>query len=94
MVEEDTYCIDILTQVSAMTRALQSLSLNLLDADGAPAGWWFTIVGVGLTAGWLYVAHRLRRERTVPAAMRLFHYSTIYLALVFVAAAVDAVLIV
>lgn len=31
MVEEDEYCIDILTQVSAATRALQSFSLNLLD---------------------------------------------------------------
>ncbi|MDV7999885.1 metal-sensitive transcriptional regulator [Rhodococcus sp. IEGM 1408] len=31
MVEEDKYCIDILTQVAAMTRALQSLSLNLLE---------------------------------------------------------------
>lgn len=31
MVEEDKYCIDILTQVSAMTRALQALSLNLLE---------------------------------------------------------------
>jgi DNA-binding FrmR family transcriptional regulator len=31
MVEEDTYCIDILTQVSAMTKALQSVALGLLD---------------------------------------------------------------
>jgi DNA-binding FrmR family transcriptional regulator len=31
MVEEDKYCIDILTQVSAMTRALQSVSLSLLS---------------------------------------------------------------
>jgi DNA-binding FrmR family transcriptional regulator len=31
MVEEEQYCIDILTQVSAVTRALQSLSLALLD---------------------------------------------------------------
>ena len=31
MVEEDQYCIDILTQVSAMTKALQSVSLGLLD---------------------------------------------------------------
>jgi DNA-binding FrmR family transcriptional regulator len=31
MVEEDKYCIDVLTQVSAVTRALQSLSLSLLD---------------------------------------------------------------
>ena len=31
MVDEDRYCIDILTQVSAMTKALQSVALGLLD---------------------------------------------------------------
>jgi DNA-binding FrmR family transcriptional regulator len=31
MVEEDRYCIDILEQVSAVTRALQSMALELLD---------------------------------------------------------------
>ncbi|MBK8470339.1 MAG: metal-sensitive transcriptional regulator [Actinomycetales bacterium] len=31
MVEEDTYCIDVLTQLSAATRALQSVALGLLD---------------------------------------------------------------
>ena len=31
MVEEDTYCIDILTQVSAATSALQSVALGLLE---------------------------------------------------------------
>ena len=31
MVEEEQYCIDILTQVSAMTKALQSVALALLD---------------------------------------------------------------
>lgn len=30
MVEEDAYCIDVLTQVSAATRALQSVALELL----------------------------------------------------------------
>jgi CsoR family transcriptional regulator, copper-sensing transcriptional repressor len=45
MVEEENYCIDILTQVSAMTRALQSVALGLLDehlshcvVDAAKAG--------------------------------------------------------
>ncbi|GAB2994653.1 metal-sensitive transcriptional regulator [Amycolatopsis acidiphila] len=45
MVEEDKYCIDILTQVSAATKALQSFSLELLDehlagcvVDAAKAG--------------------------------------------------------
>jgi CsoR family transcriptional regulator, copper-sensing transcriptional repressor len=31
MVEEDKYCIDVLTQVSAATRALQSVALGLLE---------------------------------------------------------------
>ena len=31
MVDEDKYCIDILTQVSAATKALQAFSLELLD---------------------------------------------------------------
>ncbi|MBA3311586.1 MAG: metal-sensitive transcriptional regulator [Nocardioidaceae bacterium] len=31
MVEDEKYCIDILTQVSAMTKALQSVALGLLD---------------------------------------------------------------
>jgi DNA-binding FrmR family transcriptional regulator len=31
MVEEDKYCIDILTQVSAVTRALESVALGLLE---------------------------------------------------------------
>ncbi len=31
MVDEDKYCIDILTQVSAATRALESVALGLLQ---------------------------------------------------------------
>jgi DNA-binding FrmR family transcriptional regulator len=31
MIEEDKYCIDILTQVSAATKALQSVALGLLE---------------------------------------------------------------
>jgi len=31
MIEEDKYCIDILTQVSAVTRALESVALGLLE---------------------------------------------------------------
>ncbi|QIK68057.1 metal-sensitive transcriptional regulator [Nocardioides sp. HDW12B] len=45
MVEEETYCIDILTQVSAMTKALQAVALGLLEehvehcvADAVRAG--------------------------------------------------------
>ena len=45
MVDEEQYCIDILTQVSAATKALQSVALGLLDehlahcvVDAARAG--------------------------------------------------------
>jgi DNA-binding FrmR family transcriptional regulator len=31
MVEEDTYCIDVLTQVASVTKALQRVGLGLLD---------------------------------------------------------------
>ncbi|MCK0111765.1 metal-sensitive transcriptional regulator [Ornithinimicrobium sp. F0845] len=31
MVDEDTYCIDILTQISALTSALENVALGLLD---------------------------------------------------------------
>lgn len=32
MVDEDAYCIDILTQISSANRALQAVALELLDA--------------------------------------------------------------
>src|SRR4051795_837178 len=45
MVEEDSYCVDVLTQVSAVTKALQAVALELLDdhlshcvADAVAAG--------------------------------------------------------
>ncbi|MDO4901256.1 metal-sensitive transcriptional regulator [Actinomyces sp.] len=31
MVQEDAYCIDVLTQVSAVTKALRAVSLGLLE---------------------------------------------------------------
>lgn len=45
MVEDDQYCIDVLTQVSAATKALQAVALGLLEdhmshcvADAAASG--------------------------------------------------------
>ena len=31
MIDEDAYCIDVLTQLSAVTRALQSVGIGLLE---------------------------------------------------------------
>lgn len=69
------------------------LSMVLLYIAGARTGPLFTVGSLVLTFGWLGFAHRLRREQTVQQAMRLFHYSTSYLALIFIFAAVDAVLV-
>jgi DNA-binding FrmR family transcriptional regulator len=45
MIDEDTYCIDVLTQISAATRALQAVAIGLLEGhlahcvvDAARAG--------------------------------------------------------
>jgi DNA-binding FrmR family transcriptional regulator len=45
MLDEDAYCIDVLTQVSAATKALQAVALKLMDehlshcvADAAAVG--------------------------------------------------------
>lgn len=45
MVQDDTYCIDVLTQVSATTKALEAVALKLLEdhlahcvVDAARAG--------------------------------------------------------
>jgi CsoR family transcriptional regulator, copper-sensing transcriptional repressor len=31
MIDEDTYCIDVLTQIASVTKALQGVGLGLLD---------------------------------------------------------------
>ncbi|MDH3682769.1 MAG: metal-sensitive transcriptional regulator [Acidimicrobiia bacterium] len=31
LIDEDTYCIDVLTQISSVTKALQSVGMGLLD---------------------------------------------------------------
>ena len=84
MVEEDVYCIDVLTQVSAVTRALQVVALGLLeDHLGACAG-------EGNHTGRGYLGSRRRRDRdrhnrrdrnagvlqTYFSTFRLFHFST------------------
>lgn len=31
MIDEDTYCIDVLTQISSVTKALQGVGMGLID---------------------------------------------------------------
>ena len=69
------------------------LAVTLLYFAVGRAGWVYLSSVAVLDVVWLVLAHRLRRERTVRRAMQLFHYSTAYLALVFAAAALDALLL-
>jgi heme O synthase-like polyprenyltransferase len=60
-------------------------------------GWWFgpvyTVAALGLGATFIVLAAKLRRDASRRHAVLLFHYSLAYLALLFVAAAVDPLLV-
>jgi protoheme IX farnesyltransferase len=63
----------------------------------APALWGqfglvYLVAAGALGGGFLWLAWKLRRERTPARASLLFHYSLAYLALLFVAMALDAVI--
>src|SRR5256886_16486626 len=78
MVEEDVYCIDVLTQVSAVTRALQAVALGLLEdhlgacvsGAGPPGGGQGWASGPGAAGGGSRpgTAGRSRPEPTLPPA--------------------------
>ena len=78
------------------TRQIVLYSLALV-AFTLVAGFWFGPVYVAAAAAlggaFLWLAWRLRREPTRRRAAVLFHYSLAYLALLFVAAAIDPVLL-
>jgi protoheme IX farnesyltransferase len=64
----------------------------------APALWGqfglvYLVAAGALGAVFLWLARRLRRERTPARASLVFHYSLLYLALLFVAMALDAVIV-
>ena len=48
---------------------------------------------IGMPGAFVFLAWRLRRDGTRRDAVLLFHYSLAYLALLFVAAAVDPVIL-
>jgi protoheme IX farnesyltransferase len=77
-------------QIVLYTAALVAFTL-------APTLWGmfglvYLVSAAALGVAFLWLAWRLRRERTPARARVLFHYSLVYLALLFVAMALDAVL--
>jgi protoheme IX farnesyltransferase len=78
-------------------RQIVLYSLVLVGATLLPWGWGgagpvYVACALALGAVFVWLAERLRRETTPRHAMLLFHYSLLYLALLFAALAVDAVI--
>ena len=69
----------------------------VLVAFTVAVGWWlgpvYTVAAVLLGAYFLLLAWQLRRDTSRRRAVVLFHYSLAYLALLFVAAALDSVIL-
>jgi len=70
--------------------SLALVAVTLLPWGFGGAGPVYVVCALGLGAIFVWLAERLRRETTPRRAVLLFHYSLLYLALVFVALAVDA----
>ena len=67
-----------------------SSRVTLLPWFAGSAGPVYVVSALALGAVFVWLAERLRRQTTKRGAMLLFHYSLLYLALIFVALAVDA----
>ena len=79
------------------TRQIVAYSVVLVAFSLLPLAWGAAgpayLVAAALLGAWfLELARRLRRETTPRRAAALFHYSLLYLALLFVALALDAVI--
>jgi len=70
--------------------SLALVAVTLIPWFTGSAGPIYVVSALALGAVFLWLAERLRRETTKRGAMLLFHYSLLYLALLFVAFAVDA----
>ena len=68
------------------------VAATLLPWAWGGAGPLYVVCALALGAVFVWLAERLRRDTTPRRAMLLFHYSLLYLALLFAALAVDAVI--
>ena len=81
----------------ATARQIVLYSVVLVGATLLPWGWGgagplYVVCALALGAVFVWLAERLRRDTSPRRAMVLFHYSLLYLALLFAALALDAVI--
>jgi protoheme IX farnesyltransferase len=67
------------------------VGVTLLPAAFGSAGLVYLASALALGAAFVWLAERLRRDLSPRRAALLFHYSLLYLALLFAALAIDAV---
>jgi protoheme IX farnesyltransferase len=89
--------LPVVRGVRATTRQIVGYSLVLLGVTIVPfavgtLGLAYLVVAIGLGGLFVWLAVRLLRSSTPRRAALLFHYSLLYLALLFVAMAADAVI--
>ena len=89
--------LPVVRGVRATTRQIVLYSVVLVAASAVPfvvgtVGVGYLATALGLGAIFLLLAVRLRHDATPRLASFLFHYSLLYLALVFTAMALDVVL--
>jgi protoheme IX farnesyltransferase len=68
------------------------VGVTVVPVVWGPLGFFYLIAALALGGGFVWLAVRLRRTTTPQHASTLFHYSLLYLALLFVAMAVDPLL--
>ena len=68
------------------------VAVTVVPVIWGPLGLAYLAAALALGAAFLWLAVRLRRETTTRRASALFHFSLLYLALLFVAMAVDPLL--
>jgi heme o synthase len=81
----------------ATARQIVLYSFALVGVTLLPWGWggagrFYVVSALALGAVFVWLAERLRQETTPRRAMLLFHYSLLYLALLFAALALDTVI--
>ena len=72
--------------------ALVLVGITVVPFVWGPLGVAYLVAALGLGAAFVLLALRLRRDTTPRRASQLFHYSLLYLALLFVAMALDPLL--
>lgn len=77
------------TQIFLYTVVLAALAI-LFGIVAGPLGWTYMIGSIALNVIFIWYAFRLTREVDRPAAVRLYKYSLLYLALIFVLIMVDS----